>query len=270
MNYKKIYDNIIESARNRKIDMYTENHHILPLCLGGNNSKTNLVELTAKEHFICHYLLTKIHKNDKIKHMKMCFALFKMKANNKYQKRYNNSFLYAKNKEVLYGENGIAKGKGSPLYGYKHSDKNKATMAEKAKKRCSKPEELKRLKDMALNRTKEHQEKINKANLGSKRTAEQRKNISLAHIGQIAWNKDKKLSKQHCEKISESNTGKKQSIEQIEKRTAKFSGEKHWTKKLNGKPNPNKGRKRTEEQIKKIKDGINKTKQLKKELQENE
>jgi len=38
-------------------------------------------------------------------------------------------------------------------------------------------------------RTFEHTEKIRKANLGSKRTSEQKKNISDAHKGQIPWNK---------------------------------------------------------------------------------
>lgn len=39
---------------------YTEKHHIIPKCLGGLNDKTNLVNLTGREHFICHHLLTKM------------------------------------------------------------------------------------------------------------------------------------------------------------------------------------------------------------------
>ena len=64
MNYKKIYDSLIDRAKNRKLDCYTESHHILPKCLGGNDRKNNLVELTAREHFIAHLLLVKIYNNN--------------------------------------------------------------------------------------------------------------------------------------------------------------------------------------------------------------
>jgi len=61
MNYRKIHDSIIDRAKNRKISGYTESHHILPKCLGGNNKKENLVKLTAKEHWIIHQILCIIH-----------------------------------------------------------------------------------------------------------------------------------------------------------------------------------------------------------------
>lgn len=38
---------------------YSENHHILPKSLGGDNSQLNLIRLTAREHFIVHALLPK-------------------------------------------------------------------------------------------------------------------------------------------------------------------------------------------------------------------
>lgn len=58
--YSKLYFNIIDNALSRNsIDYYVESHHIHPKSLGGSDSKENLVNLTAREHFICHYLLTK-------------------------------------------------------------------------------------------------------------------------------------------------------------------------------------------------------------------
>ena len=61
MNYKKVYDNIIERAKNRKIDnnIYSEKHHIIPVSLGGLNTKENLVRLYPREHYIAHLLLYK-------------------------------------------------------------------------------------------------------------------------------------------------------------------------------------------------------------------
>lgn len=41
---------------------YTEKHHILPKSMGGSNEEENLVKLTAREHYIAHLLLHKIHK----------------------------------------------------------------------------------------------------------------------------------------------------------------------------------------------------------------
>jgi hypothetical protein len=58
--YSKMYFNIINCAKNRCHYVgYTEKHHIIPKSLGGSNNKDNLVKLSAKEHFICHLLLTK-------------------------------------------------------------------------------------------------------------------------------------------------------------------------------------------------------------------
>jgi hypothetical protein len=60
--YTYWYYNIIQHAQTRLLseDVYIEKHHIVPRSLGGNNAKSNIVNLTAREHFICHLLLTKM------------------------------------------------------------------------------------------------------------------------------------------------------------------------------------------------------------------
>ena len=65
MNYQQIHDNIIDRAGNRVPTGYTENHHVIPKCLGGSNDNSNLVRLTAREHFIVHKLLVEIYPNEK-------------------------------------------------------------------------------------------------------------------------------------------------------------------------------------------------------------
>jgi len=58
------YDILITRAQNRKPPSeYCELHHIIPKCLGGENTKENLVLLTAREHYIAHLLLSKIFPN---------------------------------------------------------------------------------------------------------------------------------------------------------------------------------------------------------------
>ncbi len=69
MNYQRIYDQIIDRAKTRKLQGYKEKHHIIPKCMGGSNEKQNLIELTAREHFICHWLLCRIYpENRKLGH----------------------------------------------------------------------------------------------------------------------------------------------------------------------------------------------------------
>lgn len=67
MNYKKLYDQIIENAKNRNIieNKYYEEHHIIPKCLNGTNDDNNLVKLTLREHYVCHKLLAEIYKDNK-------------------------------------------------------------------------------------------------------------------------------------------------------------------------------------------------------------
>jgi hypothetical protein len=56
MNYKKIYDQLVERATSRILEDYTETHHIVPRCMGGTDSLDNLVELTPEEHYLAHQL----------------------------------------------------------------------------------------------------------------------------------------------------------------------------------------------------------------------
>jgi hypothetical protein len=93
--YTKWYNSIVSTAQQRNIDGYVEKHHILPKSLGGTNKKSNLVKLTAKEHYICHLLLTRMTKG--LANRSMWHAAWKM-INQKrdYQHRYKvSSRMYA-------------------------------------------------------------------------------------------------------------------------------------------------------------------------------
>jgi hypothetical protein len=85
MEYLKIYNRIVERATNRDVLGYVEKHHIIPKFLGGDNKKSNIVSLTAKEHYICHKLLCEIYPNES----KLKYAFWRMcnVANNEYQER---------------------------------------------------------------------------------------------------------------------------------------------------------------------------------------
>ena len=75
MDYQKIYNNLTESRKNRIVEngLYHEKHHIVPKCLGGTDDKENIVTLTFREHYMAHYLLSRIHrKNSGIQYAFLC------------------------------------------------------------------------------------------------------------------------------------------------------------------------------------------------------
>jgi hypothetical protein len=74
MNYIQIYEKLIDRSRIRTLDGYGEMHHIVPRCMGGTNTKNNLVKLTPEEHYIAHQLLVKIYPNNE----KLVFAAHMM------------------------------------------------------------------------------------------------------------------------------------------------------------------------------------------------
>lgn len=78
--YQRWYDALMDRAKAREIPAcYTERHHIVPRSLGGVDCKANLVRLTYREHFIAHWLLTKLHKGANLR--KMQRALLAMSLN---------------------------------------------------------------------------------------------------------------------------------------------------------------------------------------------
>lgn len=68
MNWKSIYDNLINKVRSENRskcnEIYYEKHHIIPRHMGGDDADTNLVLLTFREHILSHYLLWRIYGCD--------------------------------------------------------------------------------------------------------------------------------------------------------------------------------------------------------------
>lgn len=55
----KQYTNFIKKRKTKTV-LYGHIHHIIPKCLGGSNQKSNLIELTEKDHIKAHILLSYI------------------------------------------------------------------------------------------------------------------------------------------------------------------------------------------------------------------
>ena len=83
MNYRKHYEALCNSrqamGRVKTSCEYYEQHHILPKSIGGSDEESNLVMLTAREHYIAHLLLYAMYKKEGGENLrKMAFALVSM------------------------------------------------------------------------------------------------------------------------------------------------------------------------------------------------
>lgn len=73
-NYKEQYDQLVsyrllnKLVKSKEEPGKIETHHILPRSCGGTDAPENLVNLYAKEHFMAHYYLWKMHENDEFKY----------------------------------------------------------------------------------------------------------------------------------------------------------------------------------------------------------
>jgi hypothetical protein len=103
MNYNKIYNQIIKRAKNRMLEGYIEKHHIIPKCIGGTNDKTNIIALTAREHFLCHLLLCEMNPNEpKLKHALFLMSIGKQKHKNNHYKINNRLYERLKLEYALF------------------------------------------------------------------------------------------------------------------------------------------------------------------------
>ena len=82
MDYNRVYNQLIDRAKNRKLTCYIEKHHIIPKCMGGGDDAENIVDLTAREHFLAHKLLVEIHPTNH----KLLYSLWLMAIGKKRQK----------------------------------------------------------------------------------------------------------------------------------------------------------------------------------------
>jgi hypothetical protein len=206
MNHQKIYESIIQKAKseNRKREtryrikkynltfIYYENHHILPRCLGGNDDKENLVLLTAKEHYVCHKLLTHIYKGN----TKIICAFHRM-TNDKRKNCRISSRDYAYVKELTTGG-------GNAFFNKHHSEKTKEILKiKKTGKKLSK-EHCKSISNGLMGNTyrrgctltQDHKNKIGKSLKGIKRSLESKEKYRQCKLGV----KRKKKTCPHCNK----------------------------------------------------------------------
>ena len=203
--YTRWYYLIIDRAVKQVKSGYTERHHILPKSLGGANANENMVNLTFREHFICHKLLVKMTIGQE--RFKMIHALWRMTTDTK-TNRLNTSAQYEQSRK-LFKVMMQEKRAGKPVVpvGYKFSKERNDKIAKALTGKKRKPFTAEHLANMSsamqgkifstarnekisvahLGRkfTEDHKLKISIANTGLIRTAEQKQRMSLAQAGKI-------------------------------------------------------------------------------------
>lgn len=186
--YTRWYYNIVTNAKSRIPTGYTEKHHIIPKSFYVGKSKSgwldgnseileNKVLLSPEEHFVCHLLLIKMTTG--IAKTKMSFALVRLSRSKKLRGKINSS-----------------------TYGYikrLHSEATSKTQ--------------KGVKETHII-SKETREKISKANLGKKRSEEQKSKLRKPKSEEHRKNmRGRVITQETRQKLSNSALGRKPSDE---------------------------------------------------------
>lgn len=178
MNYKRLYGELISRAKVRgSITGYKERHHIIPRSMGGSDEKSNLVDLTAREHFIAHMCLALIYGGTQ------WAAVVIMKGNN----QYNNSRLFEKAR-LEYSNSQIGK-----------------EITEKTRKKLSDAKIGRPPNSAGKPLTDTHKEKLRILYVGIPRSEADKKAISKGSIGKIM----PPISDEHRAKLQEAKIGNK-------------------------------------------------------------
>ena len=175
MNYLKIYNQLVQKRKQIEPTQYFQKHHIKPRSLFPDliRDKNNIVKLTYREHYIAHWLLTKIYPSKEMTH-----AFWRMNCCN--NDLYFNSYAFQICRKAFIESN---KGQGNPMYG-KHGKRRHHT--EQTRRKMS--EALK-----GKNFSEAHKRKIGEANKGKHRSEEIKKKLSEANTGQRSPNFGKHL-----------------------------------------------------------------------------
>ena len=233
-HYLERYINFIEGCKQKNIDIegYVERHHICPKSLFPEYEKFsehswNGIHLTARQHFIAHWILWKALPKSNI-----FFAFWSMCNgwNTKNKKQKISSKIYEKLKTDFSAQISIRhSGKNNPMYGKKHSPETIQKLKEKHHRLSGKDhscygkhhtEETRRKMSVSQSgknngmygkhHTEEAKQKISTFRLTYIISEETKKKMSESHTG-------KTLSEDHKQKIRNSNIGQKRSEESKQK-----------------------------------------------------
>ena len=189
MNYIKIYESLINKAKERQLDTYAEKHHIIPRCIGGPDGISNIVKLTPEEHYVAHQLLIKIYPGEP----KLVLAARYMTNGNKKNGGRTNNKMYGWLKRLF------SETMRNLNTGRKQSDETKKKKSDKTKGIKRKP-----LSKESIEKRTATRKLKNSASKREPRSEETKKKLSDANKGKIPKNKGTKHSDEDIQKIKDS------------------------------------------------------------------
>lgn len=206
MNYQAIYDRIIAKNRNTpKVKFQTQKHHIIPKSFAkidqieDIDGSWNLVNLSLREHFICHLLLARIWKHDKYKGPKMGRSFIMMSTNGKhtsrnycwlklnYQTSEETKLKMSESAKIRMNDSalGIKQKISNSLKGKPHSEDRKRKNSEASKGKVHTSETKQKISNFQKGRIKSPEEirKCSESRKGQIRSAEAKQRMSDAQKG---------------------------------------------------------------------------------------
>jgi len=158
LHYLNRYNKFIGALKAQTIDGYYELHHIIPKSSGGSNDKSNLVALTARQHYIAHWMLWKAYGEN------MTRAFFMMSSVGRYERVSSKTYDKARKDYSAQVKIQMANKPNIPKFTLEHREK---------------------LRQAKLGRklSEETKEKIRQSRLGKKMSKEFCKKVSEAKKG---------------------------------------------------------------------------------------
>lgn len=195
MNYIRVYWSIIHNRLYNIPDGYVEHHHIIPRSEGGPDNNDNIVDLTAREHYICHLLLSKIYNDDKMWYAVYCMT---WRGTNHDRQFKTNSRIYEMIKlKCSEMKSKTFSGEGNGMFGKHHTKETREKISKTRKERIrsgkikivtTKLTERQRqtISEKAKSRLKD---KTKHPMFGKKQSEESKRKNSESHKGRTPWNK---------------------------------------------------------------------------------
>ena len=215
------YIKLVVRAKDRVVKGYTEKHHVIPKCMGGEDRKQNYVRLTAEEHYLAHQLLVKIFPEVR----KLAYAAKMMTIHNKEGRSTNKMYGWIRDRVV------------QALKNMPDEQRNRLAAANTGRVKTKEEIEKTRLANTGRKNTdsmRERQSEILKAYVQAKidtgeSLATGRKlseeDLLKMHEGLRKWQQKRKdenitISDETRAKLSAAGKGRKQTEEHINKRMA--------------------------------------------------
>jgi hypothetical protein len=174
-HYFNKYLKFIHYCQTTNKNGYTEKHHIIPGSMGGSNEPFNIIQLSAREHFITHWMLWKAYQNKE-----MTFAFWSMRMNPKKKRTFK---LTSKTYSILKEQHSLFQSErmkiDNPMF--KQSTKDKIIKSRSGSKASEQTKLKMSIAQKGIPKTEETKQKMSAASKGRPKSEQHRKSMSINH-----------------------------------------------------------------------------------------